>query len=108
MEDQQLDGLDNLIPDLEPVATSNQWWWDGAERAIRYLAEAGQPFSIQDVHGLGVPDPDHCNRAGAAILTASRRGLIRRIGDTHSTRRSRHGGRIGLWVGVAQTETSAA
>lgn len=108
MDDQQLDGLDSLIPDLEPVATSNRWWWDGAERAILHLAQAGEPFSIEDVHELGVPDPDHCNRAGAAILVASQRGWIKRVGDTHSTRRSRHGARIGLWVGSVQKVVDAA
>lgn len=95
------------IPDLEPVATNDHWWWDSAERAIRWLAQTRTPFTIDDVRDLGVPAPDHHNRAGAAILVAAQRGWITRVGDQPSTRPTRHGARIGVWVGALEGTEAA-
>lgn len=94
-------------PNPADVATSNKWWWDGAERAITWLAQTGSPFTSDDVRQLGVPEPDHANRIGAAFLVAEQRGLIERVGDTISTRRSRRGGRLSIWVGTPKAQHQA-
>lgn len=79
---------------------ADQWWSDCAQRAIRDLASSGREFTAYDVQLLGVPEPDHPNRWGAAFRAACMRGVIRSAGFVRSSRPSREGGVCRLWVGA--------
>lgn len=104
----QLDGLDRLIPDLIEVAQSDEWWWSTVFTAITHLADGGQPFSVEDVRQLGVTEPDHANRWGAAFITAARAGIIAPVAYEQSTRRSRHGAPVRIWIGMQAKVVDAA
>lgn len=85
------------------VAAENTdaWWASLARTAITDLAATGRPFSADHVRDMGVPDPDHPNRWGAAFSSARKAGVIRRVGYAPSTTESRHGGVVTVWQGVA-------
>lgn len=101
--------MDQIRFDLGEVHDkADQWWKDCAWRAIETLAASGLPFTSHEVLDLGVPDPDHPNRWGALFRAADAAGLIRPIGYQQSTRPSRHGSVVRVWVGTFGTEDRAA
>lgn len=87
----------------ETYANSDDWWRSCVEAGIRHLAATGSPFDAFDLTELGVPDPDHPNRWGAAFRAAATGGLIEPIGYRESRRPSRSGGVCRVWRGVPQT-----
>lgn len=78
------------------------WWFSLARTAIVACALTGGRFSIDDVHARGVPEPAHPNHWGVAFKVARQTGLIEPAGFTVSTRESRRGGVVRLWVGVGE------
>lgn len=89
-----------MKPNLRVVELGDDWWAAGVRAAIETLAAEGRDFTIEDVRALGVPEPDHSNRWGAALNSAALRGTITMVSLTRSRRASRHGGRIGIWRGT--------
>lgn len=84
----------------ETLANADGWWLDCSGRGVTWWAQAGVPFTAEDVRDLGVPEPDHCARWGALFAAFRARGLITCIGYRTSTRPSRHGGILRVWVGT--------
>jgi len=84
----------------DTYANADEWWRSCAERGVTWWAEAGVPFTVEDVRDLGVPEPDHCARWGALFAAFRARGIIECIGYRTSTRPSRHGGILRVWRGV--------
>ena len=82
--------------------SAGDWWKDCATRAVEYLAEGGQPFTVAEVVELGTGEPDHPNRWGALFQAAYKAGLIVPLGYTRSQRASRHGGVVRVWQGVSK------
>jgi hypothetical protein len=82
-------------------------WAVDADRTIAQLAEAGDPFSADDlIAAIGPPDPTHApnarnNAVGAAFSRARMGGLITVVGHAKSTTPTRKGGLIRVWQGVA-------
>lgn len=70
--------------------------------AIQRRAESGLPFTSDDLQADLPADvePHSPNLLPALINGASRRGLIRMHGLAHSTRPSRHAGRVCVWIGA--------
>lgn len=87
----------------ETYDNSDDWWRSCVEAGLRHLAATGSPFDAFDLTELGVPDPDHPNRWGAAFRAAATGGLIEPIGYRESRRPSRSGGVCRVWRGVPQT-----
>lgn len=77
---------------------TDAWWKSCADRAIDYLAAAGQPFSADHVQAL-IPPADHPCRIGARFHAAVRAGVIRPVGYVLSERPSRHRGVQRLYRG---------
>lgn len=92
---EQLDILDLV------AENTDDWWSASARQAIGYLAQDGKPFSADDVHALGVPDPDSPARWGAAFSAARKAGLIVPDGYVPSQRAGRNGSVIRQWKGAA-------
>lgn len=84
----------------QTLANADGWWLDCSGRGVTWWAEAGVPFTAEDVRDLGVPEPDHCARWGALFAAFRARGIIECIGYKVATRPSRHGGILRVWVGV--------
>lgn len=95
MTGEQLDILDLV------AENTDDWWAACARQAIGLLAVDGQPFSADDVHALGVPDPDVPARWGAAFSAARKAGLIVPAGYVPSQRAGRNGSVIRQWKGAA-------
>lgn len=96
-------GKNSLAADTilaETLANADGWWLDCSGRGVTWWAQAGVPFTVEDVRDLGVPEPDHCARWGALFAAFRARGLITCIGYRTSTRPSRHGGILRVWVGT--------
>lgn len=69
--------------------------------AIQQRADSGVPFTADDVQA-DLPDgiePHSPNLLPALMQGAAKRGLIRMHGLAHSTRPSRHAGRVCVWIG---------
>lgn len=94
----------NAAPDRpgRDVAEHNTdaWWSDTAARGIRHLAAGGAEFEAFDLIDIGVPEPDHPNRWGAALAHACRDGVIVCVGAGPSRRPTRAGGLCRRWRGV--------
>ena len=91
-------------PDLlEVLSHAPRPWRDEAEEILQRFVATGRVFTSDNLREAGLPDPTdgEPNRWGALIQSAMRRGLIEQVGVTRSTRRGRHGARIGQWKGVA-------
>lgn len=69
------------------------------ERAIQRKAKSGKPFTADDVRPSKT-EPDHPNQMGLLFRHASQAGLIQPVGWITSTRPSRHGAPIRLWIGT--------
>lgn len=81
---------------------ADEWWLRCALTGIGYYASLGDPFTADDVRRLGVPEPDHANRWGAAFRRAQADGVIVATGNAKpSTTGSRRGGLLREWRGAA-------
>lgn len=72
-----------------------------AEKALAELIAEGKEFTAEDIRrripdGIEAHSP---NVLPSLMSRASRAGLIEYRGPCHATRRSRHAGRIGRWIG---------
>lgn len=76
-------------------------WKQLADAAIDRLAQAGEPFTADDVRALGVPDPSSPKAWGPRFLSAARSGRITRVGYVPSKRPSVHAHPIAQWRGAA-------
>lgn len=97
----------DLIPPALPVATDSleeaafdEWWKSCAMTSIRYRAEIGAPFTADDIR-REVGEPRHPNHWGALFRSCRIEGLIAPEGVTQSTTKSRNGGLLRVWRGVA-------
>lgn len=94
---QVLDGTITInVADLP----TDEWWEDGALRALRALAATGEPFTAPDVLDRGVAEPDHPCRWGSLIAKAKQLGIIVKVGYGISRRTGRNGGVCAIWRGV--------
>lgn len=91
----------------DALDNADNWWRDPAERALAWWAETGQPFTVDDLRDLGVPEPDHPARWGALFAGGRKQGLVHPIGYSQSRRPARHGSVIRIWKGT-MTENQAA
>ncbi len=87
-------------------ANRDQWWWDGAMRAVRAMAATGNVFQAYDVAiGYGLPDADdNRSRWGALLATAARRGYIVPVGAEPSKRPETAGSLVRTWRGRGTDE----
>lgn len=86
-------------------------WRAAAERVIAEYAEAGKPFTIDDVTDrIGHALASSPNALGSLMTSAARQGLIRKCGYVQSRRESRResraGGYVFEWIGVAARDAS--
>lgn len=75
-------------------------WKALALATIQVLANAGDPFTAEDIREIVSDPPGHPNAMGALFQAASRQGLIRFVGYRKATRQSLHAHPIGVWVGA--------
>lgn len=82
-------------------------WNDQARLVLKRLAVGGGVFSADDLTAIvGPPDEDRApnnrnNAIGAIFSEAARAGLIEVVGHTKSTTKTRKGGLIRVWRGIA-------
>lgn len=94
--------LDDALAGADAAGrNTDEWWRDGARRAVHALARTGREFTADDVRDFGVSEPDHPNRWGSLFLAASREGVIECVGARKSTRGPRHASLTRVWRGVA-------
>lgn len=74
-------------------------WWGQAMSGIGLLALAGEPFDAFDLQSVGVGEPDHPGRYGALFMSASKAGVIEKVGFHQSKRPGRSGGVCAVWMG---------
>lgn len=91
----------------DALDNADLWWRDPAERALTWWAETSQPFTVDDLRDLGVPEPDHPARWGALFSAARKQDLVRPVGYTVSRRPQRHGSVVRVWVGTTDEEQAA-
>lgn len=84
----------------DTLANADAPWLDCSGRGMAWWAEAGVPFTVEDVRDLGVPEADHPSRWGALFNAFRARGVIECVGYKAATRPSRHGGILRVWRGV--------
>lgn len=70
------------------------------QEAIDYLADKGEPFTVNDVRDLVVLEPHHVNAWGGQINAAVKAGRIRRVGFTESDRPEAHARVIRVYEGA--------
>ena len=79
-------------------------WKAGVARVIAMLARRAEPFTGDDVRAQALErslgQPSHPNAWGAAMSTASKRGVIQAVGYAASTQVSRHGAIVRQWRGA--------
>jgi hypothetical protein len=81
--------------DISRSRAAERAWREELDAALAILAELGDPFGIDDVRELGVPEPRHPQRWGMVISAAARSGVIKLAGlSINSTGRP-----CRLWVG---------
>lgn len=71
-------------------------WSDMAVETIRMTASIFGTVTSEDVRIL-LPVPPHHNAIGSAFSTASKMGIIKRIGYRQSTSPAAHGRVIAVW-----------
>lgn len=81
-------------------------WKDRRDFVIRLLAVRGEEFTAEDVRRLAGDPPGHPNAMGPGLATASRAGLIKKVGYRPSDRPTLHRHPIAVWIGTNPT-TSA-
>lgn len=79
------------------------------EAALSELIREGKPFTADDVRRRVRPDvaPHHPNVIGALMAGAATKGLIREIAWRRSTTRSRHAGRVAVWLSATAVVDAA-
>lgn len=79
----------------------DEWWADGALRAIATLAETGRIFTCDDLRRppIALPEPAHPSHWGAVFTMARAEGTIRPVGYGPSATPSRHYGTLRRWRG---------
>lgn len=87
------------LTDVQPEA--DEWWRDGAARAVEALAASGRPFLLSEIRDdpYSVPEPDHPSQWGALAMSLSAAGVIRRVGYAPSNAPSRHRAIVSVWQG---------
>lgn len=79
-------------------------WKSGALDVIEDLAKTGMAFTADTVRARGIAEPRHPNQWGGLFQAASKRGLIAKADFSSSRRKSRHGGFLHAWRGVANAD----
>lgn len=76
--------------------------WDKSliDQAVEAFAEAGEPFSANDIREL-IGDVRSA-LIGARFLAAANAGRIRRIGLVTSTKKNTHAKPVACWIGVPE------
>ena len=75
-------------------------WTAAADEELRRLAATGEHFTSDVLVGaIGAPET-HYNAIGARINAAARKGIIRKVGFTKSSRETGHARTIAVWEGV--------
>lgn len=88
-----------LALDVQPVE-----WQEQVHACIANLAAAGGTFTSDDVTRECGDSPTGSKGAmGALFLAASKRGVIRRVGYTQSSRSSGHARALAVWQGDAES-----
>jgi hypothetical protein len=77
----------------------HDFWPSNADRAIRVLAQYGQPFSVEDVREM-VGEPSRPNQWGARFMSAARNGVIERCGFTQASHAAGHARVLAMWRGT--------
>jgi hypothetical protein len=82
--------------------------WDKQliDAAIAAFAEAGAPFSANDVREL-LPDDVRTSLMGSRFFAAHVAKRIRRIGLTTSTKKNTHAKDVGQWIRATAAEVDA-
>lgn len=96
----QLDlGLEGLPTQQTPLPEADEWWRDGAARAVEALAASGGIFQISDIRKdpYSIPEPHHPSQWGALAHTLAADGTIQQVGWARSTAPTRHGAVVSLW-----------
>lgn len=76
-------------------------WKVRALGEIEDLAKTGVTFNADTLRARGVQEPPNPNQWGGVFQTAKRRGLIAKADYSSSQRKSRHGGHLYAWRGLA-------
>lgn len=80
-------------------------WAHHADKAIKYLAATGEPFTTDTIR-QHIPDgltPKHNNAWGGLLSAWNKRGTIRPIGYHQAAHKPRHGGIQRIWQGTKNT-----
>lgn len=83
-------------------------WKASAWRALRTLAQAGEPFDVDALRRLGVPDPDIHHRWGSVLAAARRCGFITLAGHAEHTAPNGAGVPVRRWVGTEKATAAAS
>ena len=95
--------------DSEFGAHLDEWWVDGALRAIEDLAASGAIFSADQLRAdpYNIPDPSHPNHWGALFAKARAEGIVKPVGYAASRTATRNGGVLRLWRGARRRAVAA-
>lgn len=92
------DGTDGA----QRVLERNEKWKSDVDYIIVQLAKKGVPFTANEVRAAaqncGLPEPSHPNAWGGALMSASKRKLVKRVGYRRSEGAARHGGVVAEWA----------
>jgi len=78
--------------------TPEQWKID-ADSVIMSMASSGREFTAEDVRCFVGDPPNHPNAFGARFNSASKAGIIKRVGYKQASRNSAHARVIAVYVG---------
>ena len=87
------------------LAFSAETWRESALAAAKALAATGKPFTVADLHALGLAEPDRPQRWGAVFAAIRTHGIARVIGWT--AHRTAGGAQTGVRIWVGTTEAQA-
>lgn len=92
------------LTDVQPEA--DEWWRDGAARAVEALAASGRPFLISEIREdpYSIPEPHHPSQWGGLAHSMAAAGIIRHVGYARSTAPSRHRSVVSVWQGTSRTK----
>lgn len=76
-------------------------WKEAADRVIRELAAAGEPFTAEELRAIVGPPFGSPNALGPRFMAAARAGIIARVGSRQSTRPEAAGRWLAVWRGAA-------
>lgn len=86
-----------------PFGEPDGWWSECAFAVIKTLAASRHPFTSADIwrNDFGLHEPPHPNAVGAVFSRARKNGIIRPAGYTASSKKSRNGSVVRVWVGAS-------